>query len=314
MATEPTGESFFWFADDGARLFARFWPAPKDASTSSSTSLTLAPTHKPNLTPTPLVILVHGLGEHAARYQQVADALCRSGCDVYIFDLRGHGQSDGKRGDTPSFQRLVLDLDQFFSLVAARSSTKRLDWSQRSREERPLLVAHSMGGIIAAHFAWQFPHSVQRLVLISPYFRAAFTPKWWRLALGKIFYRWWPSFSLNVGLKLKHLAKDDAIRKSITHDPLMHQRLSARWAIEAIDAGERLLAMTERFPVEADILHGDQDRVTSFAAVQEWVARQNSLGPLPPIRFIPIPGGYHQIHNDAESREWVIQTIAGVQK
>ena len=41
------------------------------------------------------ILLVHGLAEHCGRYAHVADAFNKIGLNVYSFDLRGHGKSDG---------------------------------------------------------------------------------------------------------------------------------------------------------------------------------------------------------------------------
>ena len=50
------------------------------------------------LRPRGQVLIVHGLGEHAARYDPVAAALNAEGWSVLGFDQRGHGRSSGRRG------------------------------------------------------------------------------------------------------------------------------------------------------------------------------------------------------------------------
>lgn len=51
-----------------------------------------------------VVCLVHGLlGEHSGRYQHFGEAFAAHGLGVYTFDLRGHGQSGGRRSHTPSY-------------------------------------------------------------------------------------------------------------------------------------------------------------------------------------------------------------------
>ena len=73
-------------ASDGENLALYRWPhedsskepAPKDA------------------TPRGVVLLVHGLGEHAGRYDAVASILRSWGFEVRGYDQRGHGQSGGK--------------------------------------------------------------------------------------------------------------------------------------------------------------------------------------------------------------------------
>jgi len=46
-------------------------------------------------TPKANLLIVHGLGEHCERYAHVAKALNALHINVYNFDLRGHGKSEG---------------------------------------------------------------------------------------------------------------------------------------------------------------------------------------------------------------------------
>ena len=47
----------------------------------------------PDLPPRGMVLIVHGLGEHAERYTHVADQLLEWGFAVRAYDQRGHGRS-----------------------------------------------------------------------------------------------------------------------------------------------------------------------------------------------------------------------------
>ena len=45
------------------------------------------------------VVIVHGLGEHAKRYESIATRLSRAGFNVLTYDQRGHGPHAGSLGD-----------------------------------------------------------------------------------------------------------------------------------------------------------------------------------------------------------------------
>ncbi|MEY4102494.1 MAG: hypothetical protein RIR88_628, partial [Actinomycetota bacterium] len=47
--------------------------------------------------PRAVVLIVHGLGEHAGRYTHVAAALTSAGMSVYAIDGRGHGRTGAKQ-------------------------------------------------------------------------------------------------------------------------------------------------------------------------------------------------------------------------
>ena len=55
------------------------------------------------------VLLVHGLGEHAGNYTELADQLNHWGFAVRAYDQYGHGESSGERGDVPDEDRLMRE-------------------------------------------------------------------------------------------------------------------------------------------------------------------------------------------------------------
>ena len=57
-----------------------------------------------------VILIVHGLGEHAGRYDHVANFLCNWGFEVRAYDQRGHGESAGLPGTLPSSNALLDDL------------------------------------------------------------------------------------------------------------------------------------------------------------------------------------------------------------
>ena len=56
---------------------------------------------RPEGTPKAVLPIVHGYGEHSGRYANIVDWFVPRGYSVYAFDLRGHGQSPGQRGELP---------------------------------------------------------------------------------------------------------------------------------------------------------------------------------------------------------------------
>lgn len=96
--------------------------------------------------PKGVVILLHSLGEHSGRYDGAAAAFRASGYSVYRFDCRGHGLSDGPRGDVRDFQDYVMDTDMI------------VDHARTAYPGLPLfLIGHSMGAFVAAAYASLHP-------------------------------------------------------------------------------------------------------------------------------------------------------------
>lgn len=241
------------------------------------------------------IVLIHGLGEHLGRYDSWAAEWSAAGYNVLGFDLRGHGLSPGKRGDTRRLDDHVQDILTFLDGVHERLN--------RPHATTIPVIAHSMGGLLALRAAQQRAGDFLKLCLLAPYFRPAFQPQAWRLMTARMLSRWWPGLTLNVGLRWEQLARDLAVQEAIQQDPLSHQRLSVRLALELLATGETLLASAETLDPTCCILHGDADTVNCHAASQDFAQRQSHTS------FHTIPDGYHQIHNDSGTRPQVRDLI-----
>ncbi|MCK5208006.1 MAG: alpha/beta fold hydrolase, partial [Cyclobacteriaceae bacterium] len=52
--------------------------------------------------PKAVLFIVHGLGEHSGRYEEMANVFTKNQIAVFSFDHRGHGRSEGKKGHAES--------------------------------------------------------------------------------------------------------------------------------------------------------------------------------------------------------------------
>ena len=105
----------------------------------------------------PLVVLCHGFGVFSYVYSDLADVLSRSGYRVLSFDWYGYGYSDA-----PNPRRVRYDRFLFVGQLA------ELLYALQLQDSTFTLAGHSMGGLIAAYFAAQYPQRVKNLVLICP--------------------------------------------------------------------------------------------------------------------------------------------------
>ena len=109
--------------------------------------------------PRAIVQIAHGMGEHAARYRRLAEALTRAGYVVYANDHRGHGRTAGspdRHGDLgdAGWDGLVADVGTLGAL--ARSENPGL----------PLvLLGHSMGSFAAQFHLLDHSDEVDAAVL-----------------------------------------------------------------------------------------------------------------------------------------------------
>jgi len=105
--------------------------------------------------PVGLILVTHGVAEHAGRYHHVADVLVGLGLRVVIPDHRGHGRSGGKRLLARDMSEFTTDLETLRKLELV--------------EGRPTyLLGHSMGGQIALDYALDHQSSLAALILSAP--------------------------------------------------------------------------------------------------------------------------------------------------
>jgi pimeloyl-ACP methyl ester carboxylesterase len=98
----------------------------------------------------PVIVLLHGIAGSSETFGEVLPWLAED-YTVLAPDLLGHGRSAKPRGD--------YSIGAYANLVRDLLSALNID--------RVSLVGHSLGGGVAAQFAYQFPEQCERLVLVS---------------------------------------------------------------------------------------------------------------------------------------------------
>ncbi len=231
--------------------------------------------------------MVHGMGEHSGRYQNLRKAFISRGGLCVGFDLRGHGKSSGKRGH-------ALSLDQLCGDIQALYEHKQKDFGGL-----PLLgFGHSLGGQLILH--WQLNHggALNAIMVSAPYLALAFEPPAWKVALGKWAARVWPSFSQATGLETAALCKDQKVVEAYKRDPLVHDKISASMFLSIHLGGASLLEKASSVQLPLLLGHGTADRITSEAASRDFAARCKAA------EYWTMEGGFHELHHEPEQQIW----------
>jgi len=96
------------------------------------------------------IILVHGSWGSSAMWMGYTQLLASSGWDVYALDLRGHGRSEGEVAGA-TMKDYANDITQVII---------------ENELENPVIIGHSMGGLVALMYATE--HGVRAVVAIDP--------------------------------------------------------------------------------------------------------------------------------------------------
>ncbi len=263
-------------AGDGGNLALQYWPVPEGATRRG------------------IVVLVHGLGEHAGRYERLAQRLVAWGYSVIGYDQVGHGESEGVRGCLPTTLRLIDDLDDV--VASARHRLKA--------GGRLVVVGHSMGGLVAACWVLLRPSRIDGLVLSSPALRTDLGPLQ-RLMLA-VLPRVAPNFRVGNGVRPEGLSHDPDVVEAYKADPLVHDRLSARLARFIVEAGPRVLARARQWKVPTLLLYSGRDVVVNPKGSQAFAA-QAPAGMVEAHAFDDL---FHEVFNELDA-EPVYEALRG---
>lgn len=232
------------------------------------------------------VVIVHGGGEHSGRYEETAARLVQEGYAVHAFDLPGHGRSPGKRGHVRSFDVYVESLRRFITQVSAEHAG-----------QPPVLIGHSLGGLVATLYAVRHPETLRCLVLSSPLWGLSVPVPGWKRAIARILSPLWPSLTLgrprSTGATLSH---DPQVEARYLSDPLVHFMASVRLYTEIQDRCRQLPRLLPELKAPLLLMQAGADRVVSPEAVK----RLFPLVGAAQKRLILYEGFYHELFNEVD--------------
>jgi alpha-beta hydrolase superfamily lysophospholipase len=244
--------------------------------------------------PRALVAIAHGLGEHSGRYAALASDLVRARFTVAAFDLPGHGDTAGPRGDMTSWLH-VRD-----HVVPAMFTASRGMPGQPTNLPH-VLLGHSMGGVLALDFALAHPKALHALIVSAPGLKSA-TPPWWKLALAQAARVAAPSAGFPHGLPVSALSRDAEVVKAYQDDPRVHDKISPRLFFAFEEARARVMRDARRLAVPTLLFQGMADRMIDPKGTLEFAG----LCPHGMVRFETLGDTYHEIFNDL-GREKVVK-------
>lgn len=260
-----------------------------------------------------IVVINHGLAEHAARYDRFAKALSAVGMHVYAHDHRGHGATTAPGVSLGSFakqdgwQRVLDDTMDVREMAAQRHPGLPL-----------VLFGHSMGGLIAMNSALRDPEGIAALAVWNANFSAGLLGRAGqailaveRMLLGsdvpsailpKLTFQDWAKKETSGRTAFDWLSRDPAEVDKYVADPLCGWDASVgMWqdVFKLIFAGaddRNFSKLPKSLPVH--LRGGGHDPATDFAkATNQLSARMNAMG-FSRVTTVIGPENRHECLND----------------
>ncbi|SDR10092.1 Lysophospholipase, alpha-beta hydrolase superfamily [Pseudomonas sp. UC 17F4] len=255
-------QSLHFTTHDGVELHYRHWPA--DVADDQ---------------PRRAVVLFHRGHEHGGRMAHLADELQLPDHDFFAWDARGHGQSPGARGDSPSFACSVRDVQTFIEHIAREHGIA---------EEDMAVLAQSVGAVLIATWAHDYAPKVRCLVLASPAFKVKLYVPFARPGL-KLMRAWRGNFFVNSYVKPRLLSHDPERIASYESDPLISRPISVTMLLSLYEAADRVVADAQAIQVPTQLLISGADFVVKRKPQEQFFER---LGSVHKEKHI-LPGFFH---------------------
>lgn len=268
---------------DGASLFYRSW-------------LPAAPVKK-------ALVLFHRGHEHSARWQETVEALGLEDVAIFAWDARGHGESPGERGSAENLGAVVRDAEWF-----VRHITRAHGFAQ----EDMVVVAHSVGAVIAATWVHDFAPRIRGLVLAAPAFEVKlYVP--FAIPLLRLKQRLFGAGYVRSYVKSKFLTHDVEQQKRYDDDTAIFKQIAVNILLDLFDTSKRVAADSGAIITPTLMLAAGADWIVKNTAQRRFFDGLSSKTK----RFEILPGFYHAVFHEKDRRlvtdkirEFVVERFA----
>ena len=235
-----------------------------------------------------VLLVVHGLGEHSGRYQNVVDHFVPLGYAVYGLDHIGHGKSEGGRELVERFDDFTDTLSIFYKMVT--------DW----QADKPIfLLGHSMGGAIASYYLLDHQADFKGAIISAPAVKVGDSVSPATITLSKVLSKIAPKMGL-LALDVNTISRDPEVVEAYVNDPLVfHGKTPARLAAELLSAMLRITAEAGKITLPIIVVQGSEDKLVDPSGAQMLYDKASSKDKTLKI----YEGLYHEVFNEPEHNQ-----------
>ncbi len=267
---------------DGKILYIRYWH----------------PVNEPKA----IMLMLHGFSEHSGRYIHWAEKFVNHNIIVYAIDCRGHGKAEGIRGHTPSYNRLLDDIDAGLSHIV-------------NDNDLPLILyGQSLGGNLALGYGLFRNNELSGIISTSPWLKLVTRPKTFTIILGRLLRKIAPAPIRDSKLNINLLSHDPQVAIDYENDPLTHSSITPQLFFGTEKAARSILKNIQKIKIPLLLMHGTGDLVTSCKTSEKFASRAKNLNK--DIVFIKWKDYFHELHNEIGNQkvfnstmEWINSKI-----
>jgi alpha-beta hydrolase superfamily lysophospholipase len=240
-----------------------------------------------------VVVLSHGFGEYARRYDHVAQRFEEAGLVTYALDHRGHGRSGGKRVLVRSISEYTADFDTLVRIATREHPGLKC-----------IVLGHSMGGGIVFAYGVERPDNYDMMVLSGPAVAAQTQVSPLLGLAAKVLGVIVPGLPVQE-LDVNTISRDPAVVAAYKDDPLVyHGKVPAGSGRALLQVGETMPQRAPALTAPLLVVHGSDDRLIPLSGSRRLVECVGSTD----VELKVYPGLYHEVFNEPE-RDQVLDDV-----
>jgi alpha-beta hydrolase superfamily lysophospholipase/SAM-dependent methyltransferase len=250
---------------DGTNLVYRSW-SPKQEETSAKKKA---------------LIVIHRGHEHSGRLDDLIEGM---NCDdfwAFGYDGRGHGESPGPRGYADDFSHLVKDLDTFVKYIGEKYDIAVEDM---------MVVANSVGAVIASTWVHDYAPCIRGMVLAAPAFKVKLYVPFALPSLRVLNMFKKPAF-ISSYVKSMFLTHDKEQQRLYDSDKLITPQIAVNILVGLYDAANRVVQDAGAIHVPTLVLSAEKDFVVDNKIQRRFFDGLSSVNK----KFVTLKGFYHGV-------------------
>ena len=239
--------------------------------------------------PSHVVILLHGIGEHAARYERIGERFHEAGVAYLSMDLRGHGRSMGPKGHCAPREAILSDIDELIEYAMIRWAGVPI-----------ILYGHSMGGNIGLDYRCRGKYNgdLSGYIITSPWLLLVRDVPPALVTALKGVCKVAPRFTVSTKINAPDI-RNLKMLAGFPEDPLLHARMSLNTAKDGYLIGKAIADGTHpdnggAAGIPFLLMAGTADRLCDIEGSRKVAARQPEGSP---FEYVEWEGYFHEIHN-----------------
>jgi alpha-beta hydrolase superfamily lysophospholipase len=244
------------------------------------------------------LLVTHGIAEHSDCYQKLAEDLAKNNWTVFVWDLRGHGRSEGKRGYVNRFQDFSDDLDAAIRHVKAKVL---------ARGESLALFGHSMGGLITLKCLLNHsPANISVLALSSPAVGLSLKVPALKEKAARLLAEWAPKVTLHNEINFDVLIHNSDMVREYKADPLRHDKASPRLFLGMLDAFEEVKNGASEIHIPTIMQLAGLEKVVSTPDSEKLFDKMGAKKK----KIYIYADSFHEVFNDIDRDEAIKDLVA----